>query len=821
MAKFPHLKFIQRLEGRPRYHGGSRPNPQTQYNKENRRSHSGYLQDAVSNINSRWHDDFNNREEAELASLDENVQPIFIQVNPDLINAEFNLETFNIEIISEEKDGFIIGASLDNLRTLEEKVRGFVESERGTGKIADFWQIIDGGRDVWKPQHILSKELFEKWNSIDDETIYRLEVSIAFNKPMKKKPKPGSAHYETRLETYKRKLIERDELMWERQSHFQDFISHYGEIDSGFVELEDSFGCEVSISGKGLKDLVVNYQYVFEVVEIENVTGVIGGNEPYEDVEIELVSPDINAPEVGVIDSGIMEGNRYLSPAIREENSISYVPNDASTADQVIRGGHGTKVAGAILYPKGLTQTPSPYQLPCFVRNLRVLDSNNELTVSSPANLMQRVVEENEDCSIFNLSISSNSPYRKRHMSLWAAVLDKLVYENDVLFLISAGNIQFQAIKQYLNDSNNYPDYFDLPANKIANPAQSSFGITVGSLNHASFEDNDWKSLGDNGEISAFSRVGNGIWGHIKPDVVEYGGGIVQSKNGILRVKEHSETATELIRSTLHGGNAYGKDSVGTSFAAPKVAHIAVKLKELYPDEDINLIRALIVQGARPPGQYFLSPTLNSVRQFGYGLPILERVTSNTEQRITFYNTGEICAEEGHIFTLSIPTELREPGDEYDILIEVTLAYTAKVRRTRQKTKSYLSTWLDWTTSKIGESFEEFQNYVLKEIEGTERVYDRDSRRDFGTFNWKLNNRLDYGPVQDISRNNSSLQKDWTIMKSYELPEEICFAIRGHKGWDRNKESVPYALSVSIEILGTDIPIYELIRIENSIEIET
>jgi hypothetical protein len=64
------------------------------------------------------------------------------------------------------------------------------------------------------------------------------------------------------------------------------------------------------------------------------------------------------------------------------------------------------------------------------------------------------------------------------------------------------------------------------------------------------------------------------------------------------------------------------------------------------------------------------------------------------------------------------------------------------------------------------------------------------------------------------------LQKDWAILKSFQLPEELSFAVLAHKGWDKNKESIPYALTVSIEILGADIPIYESIRVENEAQIE-
>lgn len=365
-----------------------------------------------------------------------------------------------------------------------------------------------------------------------------------------------------------------------------------------------------------------------------------------------------------------------------------------------------------------------------------------------------------------------------------------------------------------------YPKYLDEKFCRLANPSQSSFSISVGSINQNDFEDEHWTSLGVSGEVSPFSRIGTGIWGKIKPDVVEYGGGLVTSRNGLNQIREHKATSPELIRSTLHGGGAVGKDSVGTSFSTPKVAHIAAMLKQLYPDEKNNLIRAFIAQGARLPNKHFLNPTKQSLQHFGYGVPSLERVTKNTEHRITFYNTGEIKAEEGHLYSLTIPEEIREQGDEYDILIEITLAYSTRVRRTRQKTKSYLSTWLDWSTAKIGESFDEFKEYALKEIDESETSYDKEARKELKNFDWKINTQGNYGSVDDVSRNNSSLQKDWTIIKSYELPEDMSIAVRGHRGWDRNKEEVPYALVVSIEILGADIPIYESIRVENEIEIE-
>ena len=714
MEKFPHLKFLQKVTGKPRLHGGGKQNLQSAQNRDNRQGHFGYLSGRTSQIKSDWQNEINQREQLDLAPLDADVIPIFLKINPDLIGYDFDLKQFGIEVISQEEEGFTVGASLDAFSSLNEKIRRFLNEEHGGAKIADFWEIIDGKQ--WKLKYILSDYLQSIWRDIVDDRIYKLEVGIAFDKPLGNAPNPENRFYARNLERYNQKLRERDDRFLERQDEFEAFISHYGNLTSGIISLNDSFCCEIEITGIGLKDLVLNYQFVFEVSEIDEVVGISSDLDESGTVEIEVIAPDSNSPEIGVIDSGIMEGHKYISPAIIEGNSKSYIEGDVSTADYVKNGGHGTRVAGAILYPYGISSVNQPYQLPCFVRNLRVLDKNNTLTHKLPAELMKEIVEDNKDCKVFNLSINSNVASRLKHMSSWAATIDSLINHNKVIFLISAGNITKEDISHYLGKGLNYPDFLEEPFCRIANPAQSSFAITVGSVNHTSFDDPDCLSLGIEDEVSPFSRIGTGIWGMIKPDVVEYGGGLTVSKTGNI-VSGKEVISPELIRSTLNGGSALGNDIVGTSFATPKVSHIVAQLLKLYPDEDINLLRALVVQGARLPNNFFENPTSKSIRHFGYGIPSLERVTKNTNQRVTFYNVGEIRAEEGHIYSLNIPEFLRSPVEEYDILIEVTLSYTTKVRRTRQKTKSYLSSWLDWTSSKVNESFEDFRDYVLKEID--------------------------------------------------------------------------------------------------------
>ncbi len=727
MEQFPHLRFIQKVVGKPRYFsryfGGGSPDERSEQNKQNREKHSSHLWRRTSGLNKEWERDLSEREKEGLPPLNPDIIPVFLQINPDLITNIFELENLGIEIISEENEGFIIGASLDGLRTLNEKIRGFIGEKHGTGIIADLWEIIDGKN--WKPEHILSEKLYRKWYRIRDEEIFQLEVSVAFDKPIGKEPDVTKKGGLKRLGTYRKRLEARDESMWQRQDQFDRFIHYYGNRISEIIELEDSFACEVEIKGKGLKDLVYNYPFVFDVSEKEKIENPEAPVEEEQSIDFEIIPPEAGDPEVGVIDSGIMEGHKYIYPAIKPGKSKSYVDGDDSTADHVPGGGHGTKVAGAVLYPDGISGLSDPYQLPCFIRNIRVLNGENQLINDFPASLMKKIVEENDDCKLFNLSVNSNVPCRTKHMS---------------------------------------------------------------------------------------------SWDEIKPDVVETGGGLVASKYRPVLIRENQYTSPELLHSTLHGGAAYGNDSVGTSFAAPKVSHIVAQLKKLYPDENVNLLRALVVQGARLPGEYFENPTPESIRYMGYGLPSLDRVTRNSEQRITFYNTNQIKAEEGHVYELKIPKELRSQANEYDVLIEISLAYTARIRRTRQKTKSYLSTWLDWTTSKIDEPFDRFIDYVLSSIEGKEKFYDSDERKMYRGYPWKIKSKSDDG-VKGITRSNSTIQKDWAAIKSFQLPWEISIAVRAHKGWDKNAEAIPYALTVSLEVLNVSVPIYEQIRIENEIEI--
>lgn len=817
MDQFPHLKFVQKITGTPRLTGGGGQSERTTHNKSNRQQHANNLSSRTNLLSQGWVEHIESRAEAGLPELDAEIIPIFLKVNPAILVADFDLENFGIEIISEEDDGFIVGASFDGLLSLKEKIRGFIEEKHGTGKLAELWEIVEGNNEDWKPQHILSKELLDKWNEIDDDQDYELEIGVAFARPIGAEPDRTKHGGQKRWERYQQELIDRDEQMIEREQSFESFVNYYGHITSSLISVDDSFSCTVKMNGKGLKDLVNNYPYVFDVRESVEITGTLSRQTDDSPSQFEIEAPDENASEIGIIDSGIMEQHNLLQPAIKTGNSKSYVSGDTSTADLVAQSGHGTKVAGASLYPRGISHITGVYKLPFFLRNLRILDSHNRLIHSFPAGLMETIVTENMDCNAFNMSVNASNSFPSKHMSAWAAAIDSLSHKKRKLFVLSAGNIESNTIINHIINGRHYPNYLDEYDCKIAEPGQSLFSLVVGSVNHLDFEDQNWKQLGMKDDVSGFSRNGIGIWGSIKPDVVEYGGGIVELKGNAPRININENTSIELTNSTLYGSPAVGRNTnVGTSYAAPKVSHIVGQLMNLYPDEDVNLIRGLVAQGATLPNGKHLSPSLIDIKQFGYGIPSLDKVTRNTERRITFYNTNELSAEEGHIYSLKIPENLRDPGSDVNVLIEVSLTFTADIRRTRQKTKSYLSSWLDWVSSRLDESSDSFSQRAIKELVQEEENENESN----GVIQWMIRENRDWGQIDEISRTNSSLQKDWAIVKSHSMPEELCFSVRGHKGWDKNKPKLPYAFIVSIEAIDSDIPVYESVRLENEIEIE-
>jgi hypothetical protein len=128
--------------------------------------------------------------------------------------------------------------------------------------------------------------------------------------------------------------------------------------------------------------------------------------------------------------------------------------------------------------------------------------------------------------------------------------------------------------------------------------------------------------------------------------------------------------------------------------------------------------------------------------------------------------------------------------------------------------RGYLSTWVDWKTSRPWESAESFADRVLYDQGAGERDGE-------GGIPWLLGSRTNEGRIQGVRRSSGSLQKDWAILKSHQMPESFCIAVVGHGGWDKDLNAdAKYALAVSFEAIDGDVQIYDPIRVELEAELE-
>lgn len=823
---FMHLSLPTKKVGSAKYpksivHGKEA----TSYNKKNRRSHSQSIRNQAQSLSRFWQERHSSRIKENLPTIESGI-PFLLQIEPTT-DVEF-LRGLGFEIVCDLEEGFIVvSTEQTDLTDFLQKVDGFVNTDHGTGNVAKVYALH---ADDDRLRRILSKELYDMWSILDNNSEYVVEISIscsgigiAPNLPTRK-DEESDEKYNIRVQSKRDNYYQQlDDLIMERENQLENIAYHYnGEFISSFVEEGDSFSTTLKINGSGLRDLVLNFSFIFEVAFKSPVVCETLNSDAIEiPEELSILQPLEGSPVVCVIDSGIQENHRYIKDAIVSDESRCLIPENTNITDEVSYGGHGTRVAGAVLYPNGVPSS-GIYQLPCFIRNLKILDENNELLDNiSREGIIEDAIklffdDSDNKTKLFNHSVGEGKPYYDlKHMSSWASKIDEVTYDKDILFIQAAGNILTNVIKAHIQGGYQYPNYLGQPLSQISNPAQSLNALTVGSVSHTDFENEDIKSMGRANEPSSFTRVGPGIWDSIKPDVVEYGGTHAINKVGDdINLTTPEEVCTDLIRRSPQGP-AHAKDGIGTSFATPKVTYIAAEIQRTLPNQPALLYRALIAQSARWPNIREIltsEESKNMLRRVGYGVPNVDKAIRNNEYRVTLISNGllEIGDKEAHIFTVNIPQEIRDVGENYNILVEITLSYASKPKRTRRSHKSYLSTWLDWVCSKKNESHQDFEA----------RIFEADSTgEDDGQFPWMIHERTNWGKIKDFSRSKQTLQKDWCILNASELSEIFCIAVRGHKGWG-SLFKAKYAIAVSFEAIDDNIEIYERIRLENTVSVE-
>ncbi|MDX2230246.1 MAG: hypothetical protein NW220_11455, partial [Leptolyngbyaceae cyanobacterium bins.349] len=356
----------------------------------------------------------------------------------------------------------------------------------------------------------------------------------------------------------------------------------------------------------------------------------------------------------------------------------------------------------------------------------------------------------NPGIRVFHHQATCTRSESRTQMSAWAAAIDQWMAEQDVLFVLPANHSEDTGEKSA----------------RVAEPGQSLNGLTVGCWHSGQEEGNsDWEGMG-------------GLWHSVKPEVV---------------IPAASAAAASAI-----------------------VADMVAAIAQAFRAERCGLYRALLVHSARWLETEAVSAgsSIHNLRWMGYGQPDLDRALGNTPSRVTFFTSGEqrIKARQVHIYQIDFPQSLVTTHPDCVVLIEVTLAYTARPARTYQGHNGYLSTWLSWQSNRRRESAADFVARMVGEGEELEGI-----QQGQVAYKWAIGTQKRFDPQTGVlrraSRNASTLQKDWTQVKLSEIGVAFCVAVIGHEGWERSPDTdAEYGLVVSFEAIGeTKFTLYELI----------
>lgn len=403
-----------------------------------------------------------------------------------------------------------------------------------------------------------------------------------------------------------------------------------------------------------------------------------------------ILPPDEDAPVIGVLDSGLNE-HPFLEGAVLARLAF---PPELGTADV---WGHGTRVGGAALYGD-LRDRLGEEQIQPAGRlvSAKVVDDNGRFYErrTLPTQMRQAITRLRQDhgCRIFVISLGDlrarNEPGR---VGPWAATLDELACELDVLIFVSSGN-RFSprggaALEQGIT---HYPRYLLEPANRLCEPAGASNIVTVGSISNGT-------GLGARHELDAhvrpitgplepspFSRSGPGAGGIRKPDFVDVGGTMVfDAPSASLRCAPQLPEAGvgilnhDFLRQLTTSGT-------GTSYAAPLLANKAATLLHRFPQASANLIRALLVGAASVPepceARLRGMDATDTMRICGNGLVDVLRAAYSDHHRVVLYAEDRLAINHFAVYRVPIPPEFQSNGRR---TIRVSLAFDPPVRRTR------------------------------------------------------------------------------------------------------------------------------------------
>jgi hypothetical protein len=517
---------------------------------------------------------------------------------------------------------------------------------------------------------------------------------------------------------------------------------------------------------------------------------------------------DKDAPGVVILDSGLAAGHPLLAPAVGEAASIPLSWGDASDAH-----GHGTMVAGIALYGDVAACIHSRSFVPQLtLYSARVLNDqcefDDEELIATQMRQAMEYFRNTYGCRVFNASLGdARLPYRGGKVSPWAAILDTLARELDVVIIVSAGNYNHDPGSGNSPDAHvqDYPRYLLSDDARIIEPATGAIVLTVGALAHTTnvplgmAGNVALRPIAQENEPSPFTRSGPGLGDSIKPELCEMGGNFAY--DGLTKLVRVMRELSVISMNREYLQQLFKTDT-GTSYAAPRVAHIAARLYRSFPDASANLIRALLAASAEVPQEALgLLAGLDAtavLRICGYGRPGLQVASTSDEARVVLYAESQLGLDNFHIYEVPIPEQfILEKGIRR---ISITLAYNPPVRHTR----------FDYLGVKM--SFRLIRGKSANEIAEAFRQRRRDEQQVDRLSSTRYDCQMEPKPSL---REGGTLQKATFTMKRAPDPtygDTYHLVVRCERKWARTEHAPQRYAVVAVIEHSANINLYNTIR---------
>jgi hypothetical protein len=357
------------------------------------------------------------------------------------------------------------------------------------------------------------------------------------------------------------------------------------------------------------------------------------------------------SPKVGVIDCGIdgpitswVAGDRnYVAPADRDPS-------------------HGTFIAGLLVAAGDLNTYFGDYRRGCTLYDVAVLPSDPGRTgipfdnyypdgIPGFMDEVESAVEhlsQTEGVRVFTFSMNVESAPGQAEYSYMAQRLDAIADRLNVIFVISAGNLEgSESRNEWAPDIQTA--LADLASDRrgfLAQPGESLYNASVSALNPPGFENQVPFAL------ARYSRRGPGLRGAVKPDFAHVGGTGSPGADG----------GTGLFSIDTSGQIV---SDAGTSYSGPLVARRIAELdSEIESTVTRETLLALTVHNATSPAHLQAKGLLRVARDIiGYGIPSAPgRVLEADDSGITIVVQTTLLPGQEHKLEFAWPASLVHDG---------------------------------------------------------------------------------------------------------------------------------------------------------------